>query len=1514
MANDKVVFEIVATAKGVKITQKQTDDLTKSTDRADKSTKKLSKTRDSYNRREKGAAGISSNSTKNFSKMQQSIDGGGGSGGLVRAYALLAANVFALSAAFGILSRSAQITTLTESMTQLEVVSGQSIRKVARDLQEASGFGLDFAESLRSTSLAMSAGFDTSTISELGEVARNAAVSLGRPMGDALDRIFRGVIKVEPELLDEIGLFVRVNEAAAKYASGLGLAAADLTEFQKRQAFATEALAQGTEKFGDFADIETDPYSKLAASFADMAQSILQTVGPAISFVVNLLAENKVLLGTVFAGIAFALMRLVVPAMSSFTVSLEANAMAAKSAAAAHTKAMDERIGQVKHVNLMEKEAALLNAKNAMAAKTNTEGYKGRGKALADANSQLANAGTSEEKITALINKREVLNKSIRKNTKAQITAEQAAIDDEIKDLKKIKKIEGEIKDIKNQPALKVKTGQKADLINTRLIQKEIRATGLAAVAASAETQGFTFAMRNLGATVTAASVSAKAAGVSFGFMQKSMLFAAGAAVALQTAMSRLMMVIAPYLAAFAFLAPLVVGLAKKFGFFSEESKKVKETTKAASEAMSVFGDTMKKARERMEGLNFTLAREGALAMSNEIAATSSALVEMADAALALANHWDDGAVFENIDGVMKNSITGAKAYTEEQMNTMEAFVEGLSSEANKGLVSMQIGGIIEEGRKSGKAVSEIVREINEVAPELLKAQNTLNSAVKGAKDSMATFRDQFIIKTDVDPVVASFRQMDAALSSAYLSAFDINNTFEELLNKDDESGLYTSPIAAMMSKEHLIMLEKIDKKTDEDGKKRRVVLKLTKQEFMEQQKALVMNKVQMGLLAKEEKIFANSIKNSNFMFQEGLDIRSKQRNLALELQKIASDNGANNLKLTNQRVAELATMKSIDEIMSQHDTKLLNQSQVLGAINEHLKTQQLIVENTLQGNLDSLKIEQQRATLALKSLELQDKLNKAKAVEANNALKLKSFGQTGRTALSGSNIVKAIQNEETARKKTAKSRESEEKIIASIKFKILDEEYKLLDAQKASALAALTRVSGTIADMNKRTKELMAKRFTPGGLSDEDKEELRGLITARNQAKIIQNERQLLKKDREDTSKNAADTAKLITQTFTNEGGAYVNKLLGALGKIKGASVGESSQTLSNSKGIIAEVAADPAMDNAEGRAAVAAAEINLVEESMLQMASNIQNTLGDDGILLSALATASAGFVDIGQNAKAAFDDAGTGMGKIAAVSAGAAAAIGQVMAVQAAAAKQATGEIDKMIEAEKKRDGKSKGSLAKIAAMEKRKDDIKRKSFNQNKKLMLAQAIMSTAASVSSALVGPPGLPWSAIMATMAAGLGMAQVKIIKGMTYQGGGSSGASVPSTIAVGKRNNKVDVAKSATAGETSYLRGGQGIGSNANNFRPAASGLKSYASGGEILVGERGPEVIAPLGPMSVTPNSKIGGGTSNVNFTINAVDAAGVEQLLSTQRGNIIGMIRQAANEHGEEFMETVDTGAYS
>ena len=51
-----------------------------------------------------------------------------------------------------------------------------------------------------------------------------------------------------------------------------------------------------------------------------------------------------------------------------------------------------------------------------------------------------------------------------------------------------------------------------------------------------------------------------------------------------------------------------------------------------------------------------------------------------------------------------------------------------------------------------------------------------------------------------------------------------------------------------------------------------------------------------------------------------------------------------------------------------------------------------------------------------------------------------------------------------------------------------------------------------------------------------------------------------------------------------------------------------------------------------------------------------------------------------------------------------------------------------------------------------------------------------------------------------------------------------------------------------------------------------------------------------------------------TNVNFSINTIDASGVEEVLTSQQGNIIGMIRSAANSYGQNFLEDVDVGSYT
>ena len=128
------------------------------------------------------------------------------------------------------------------------------------------------------------------------------------------------------------------------------------------------------------------------------------------------------------------------------------------------------------------------------------------------------------------------------------------------------------------------------------------------------------------------------------------------------------------------------------------------------------------------------------------------------------------------------------------------------------------------------------------------------------------------------------------------------------------------------------------------------------------------------------------------------------------------------------------------------------------------------------------------------------------------------------------------------------------------------------------------------------------------------------------------------------------------------------------------------------------------------------------------------------------------------------------------------------------------------------------------------------------------------------------------------------------MVAGTSYSGGGSisgAGASVPGSVSVGSRGQSSDLSRSQSArGELGYFRG------------------------------EQGPELFMPDRPGTIVPadDTAAMGGAANVSFTINAIDASGVEDVLSEQQGNIIGMIRQAANSYGEDFLEDLDESTYT
>jgi hypothetical protein len=50
------------------------------------------------------------------------------------------------------------------------------------------------------------------------------------------------------------------------------------------------------------------------------------------------------------------------------------------------------------------------------------------------------------------------------------------------------------------------------------------------------------------------------------------------------------------------------------------------------------------------------------------------------------------------------------------------------------------------------------------------------------------------------------------------------------------------------------------------------------------------------------------------------------------------------------------------------------------------------------------------------------------------------------------------------------------------------------------------------------------------------------------------------------------------------------------------------------------------------------------------------------------------------------------------------------------------------------------------------------------------------------------------------------------------------------------------------------------------------------------------------------------------NATFNIQALDASGVQDILVSQKGNIIKMLRDAANSAGQGFLEDVNVNVYT
>jgi len=558
------------------------------------------------------------------------------------------------------------------------------------------------------------------------------------------------------------------------------------------------------------------------------------------------------------------------------------------------------------------------------------------------------------------------------------------------------------------------------------------------------------------------------------------------------------------------------------------------------------------------------------------------------------------------------------------------------------------------------------------------------------------------------------------------------------------------------------------------------------------------------------------------------------------------------------------------------------------------------------------LRAENDKVKAALEFMKIEKELNKIQASRLKGQASLAAFGKRGSSKLNMTEELDVIVAQEDLRNKNLKQRMEAEIKVAQFQFKLADLELEVIKKRNDATLKQEQRI---------RAEQMLLLKFQPELKSD------KGFMnTFKETSKRIGELKDInttITETQDSLGKAASSSAEIITQTYAKETEDFANKVVQLFEKnFAGSSIGTSMFAGLNDAaggGLSKMVEELKEVKDKEGKPLFSdeIIQTKIFEQTLLNFADTLKSTFGEQGALPAALGTAAANFL----NFKTAYaetmanvKDMPEGAEKTAAgLSANftaIAGGIATVSSVYAAYMKGNIQQVDDQIAAEKARDGQSEASLAKIAKLEQKKEAMKRKEFETSKKLQLAQAVMNTAAGVTSALSSIVTAP----MAPFIAAMGAIQIALISKMKYTGGAKEvPAPQTSALTIGKRGSAVDTAQQTSGGELNYLRGGNTDGTNLGGAG-GAMGRKGYANGGEgIVVGERGPEIVSPSAPVDITPNFALGGGETNVNFTINAVDATGVEDLLINQRGNLIRMIREAANENGEEFLPTIDPMAY-
>ncbi len=1466
----------------------------KAADKTAKSMDKATTSTTNYNRAARGVANLQQNQTKAFAATAR------GTSGLVAAYATLMAHVFALTAAFGALQRASALVQLEQGLIAVGNAAGQNLPYVARELQAITGHAVTLQEAMEGTALAMSAGFGINQLKELTKVARGASIALGRNMGDALTRLVKGTAKLEPEILDELGIMVRLDKASQDYAASLGKTITQLTRFEKQQAFLNATIDQGQKKFSVVIDsIDPDPYSQLSSAFQDLVKDMTTLMNKGLIPVIKFLSSSKFAMTGAIILFASSITKMLLPALGEMSAANRtAAAVASQSATNAAGKMEKKYLGAVRKVK---------------------GAFKTVPASVKAVEAQFVSGGLSVQQYKVHLNnlkKSEKLRSvALKRYSGEQYIQKKRELNDIrllIAETQKLLVVESQ----RGGAGAGVKSARQVGRMAKRqsIYQDKIGESSLfgglavAAKGSKAQFKEIGKGGKGLKKLTLGFSAATKSAGL-FG-----------------SALLRFVPIIGWAFTAFSLLSPLLGGMFKQGA-----------VAKAANEVTDSFDSFYRVAAQLNTELEKT---ESIMDRENKMLAVRVGLLQQVSAGVSKIFEADEKQREEELAKALK-ATNAARANAERKTSghagrnakegaiaAEKAYQEALKASTKVG--SDAAGATIDQAIAMIKASGNTKVFTNE-----LEKLEVLRNKYKDKDVDKKQFLDE------VDAITEPARKLKAEQESAAEATIKLEQSVKSFTEKAkgqfgelfvNTNTLYNSLVniekavtSGTATKDFIPITPEQIKQVERLGKALKVAV---------DPKDYVGSLKKIGeQIAKNNVLASTSEKTAQRLTHQAKRLNGFAKNtsgvMALQL-LIEQDILSTKIAGLN---ATLENMLAEEGINSASDRVLKTKAEIKKLEDQILSSKQMeekIAAAQINHTLDMLKMQEKllRLSKERRNTERDIEMLQYRIAAAKAGQEVSDFAKVGI-------LQKRLADAESAQTQIVANS------IASAQSASDQRLGKLQDNRK-TALDALDKVDAPKARQRLRP-ELGKNLNTEGEINEvvvesdnsaqvgfyKKQKTLAARINAEYDAKEKAEKANLAEEKIKIETDNAARILSIKADLFEAESRLereMLEKRKVGMNALAQMQMTTALKNRDEQAKLILSLDAIKDMEFENEQARVEAEDAvkgqfyrNIAanaKEAFAAIGEEMSKFGGADGVYAGAVMTGIGQVTEGLTMSFTAFTDKSlSGMDKLNAGLSGLSSITSAYAAITQAATDKAVANLDKKIQAERKSDGKSKESVSKIKALEAEKLAEQRKGFEKQKKAQKAAAIIAAAQGAIQAFTSLSPIPLvgpalGAAAAAAAIKMGKDQVDTINATSFEGGGDLGSI--SSITVGQKSNTVDLAQSSNqAGELEYLRGGRGIG-GPTDFQSAFSGYKHRAAGGPTgyVVGEQGPELFIPQTPGEIMSAGQTNNNTAptNVTFSISAIDASGVEEMLTEQRGNIINMIRDAANARGETFLESV------